>query len=58
MLHRGAFRSSKLERLSGYAELLLENYKEIAPGDVMLLFQIREEIPLSLKWRRLREKEI
>lgn len=38
MLHRGAFRSSRIERISGYAEVLLENYKDILPGDVMLLF--------------------
>ena len=38
MLHTGAFRSSRMERLPGYAEILLENYKDIIPGDIMLLF--------------------
>lgn len=56
MLHRGAFRSSKLERLSGYAELLLENYKEIAPGDVMLLFSNSGRNPVIVEMAQAARK--
>lgn len=38
MLHTGASRSSKMERLSGYAEKLINNHLGIRPGDVMFIF--------------------
>ncbi|NLD87756.1 MAG: SIS domain-containing protein, partial [Clostridiales bacterium] len=38
MLHTGASRSSEMERLSGYASILLDNNLGIQPGDVMFIF--------------------
>lgn len=36
MLHEGAVKSSQIERMSGYAHLVLERYS-ISPGDAILL---------------------
>jgi uncharacterized phosphosugar-binding protein len=36
MLHEGAVKSSKVERLPGYAELILDNYT-VKPGEVMII---------------------
>lgn len=36
MLHEGAVKSSKIERLSGYAELILDNYS-VNQGEVMIV---------------------
>lgn len=38
MLHTGAFRSSCLERLPGYAGILIDQYTDISHGDIMILF--------------------
>jgi len=37
MLHEGAIKSSSIERMSGYAPLILDNYK-VKKGEVMLIF--------------------
>ena len=37
MLHEGAVKSSMIERMSGYAHLILDNY-EVKAGEVMLVF--------------------
>jgi len=36
MLHEGAVKSSKIERMSGYAQHILDNYK-VQPGEVMIV---------------------
>jgi uncharacterized phosphosugar-binding protein len=36
MLHEGAAKSSKLERLTGYATLLMDNYN-VQPGDLLIV---------------------
>jgi len=36
MLHEGAVKSSRVERLSGYAELILDNYA-VKPGEVLII---------------------
>lgn len=38
MLHIAASRSSRMERLSGYAKLLLDDIPDIQPGDVLFIF--------------------
>ena len=37
MLHEGAIKSSTIERMSGYAPAVLNNY-QVAPGEVILIF--------------------
>jgi len=37
MLHEGAVKSSMIERMSGYAPYVLDNY-ETTPGEVILVF--------------------
>lgn len=36
MLHEGAVKSSRVERMTGYAEHILDNY-EVAPGEVIIV---------------------
>lgn len=37
MLHEGAVKSSRVERMSGYAELIIDNYN-VQPGETMIVF--------------------
>ena len=50
MLHINASRSSKMERLSGYAHTLLEDGPKLKKGDVMFLFSNsgRNAVPLEM----------
>lgn len=50
MLHVGASRSSKMERLEGYAKTLLELTPDMRAGDVLLLFSNsgRNAVPIEL----------
>ena len=50
MLHINASRSSRIERLSGYAATLLEDGPKIQPGDVLFLFSNsgRNAVPIEL----------
>src|SRR5690606_41545629 len=59
MLHEGAVKSSKIERLSGYAELILDNYS-VNQGEVMIVISnsgingIPVEMALAAKQKGLK----
>ena len=49
MLHNGAIKSTEMERLDGYAELILERY-ECNDKDCLIIASNSAEIPLASKW--------
>jgi uncharacterized phosphosugar-binding protein len=49
MLHEGAIKSSMIERISGYAKLVLERY-DVISGDCFLWFLPLESIPIRYNW--------
>ena len=49
MLHESASKSTEIERLSGYAEIIFEHYG-VSAGDTMVIFPTRAETAFASIW--------